>query len=333
MREGVGIVNAERDGGGRASGDRQLRGINCMIEAGRRDVSPGGAGRHSGAVSFAKAAQTDFMELIVFDLDGTLLNRHSALSRATRDTLRQLAERGVAYTVATGRTLHAARSLLAGSEFRLPHIYKNGVMIWQPATGRYSHSNLLTMSEIGSVLEAFMGQSVSPFIFTVAPGDRHGVYHLPLQTRAEHRLAAHLAKREGMALFPVAELPGDADITNISALGPRHAIEQVVRHIGAEDHLVAYSGSAIEGEQLYWIDIHHSDASKGSAIAELKKDLGFSRVICFGDSDNDLSMFALADESYAPSNAKDSVKAVATAVIGHHDEDGIAEFLRRRFSL
>jgi Cof subfamily protein (haloacid dehalogenase superfamily) len=273
------------------------------------------------------------MELIVFDLDGTLLNRHSALSATTRDTLRQLAKRGVAYTVATGRTLHAARSLLEGSEFKLPHIYKNGVMIWQPATGQYSHSNLLNMAEIACVLAAFMDQSVTPFIFTVAPGDRHGVYHLPLQTRAERRLAAHLVKIEGLEIFPVAELPCDADITNISALGARQAIDQVAQRISGETHLVAYSGSAIEGEQLHWIDIHHSDASKGSAIAELKQDLGVSRVICFGDSDNDLSMFELADECYAPSNAKDSVKALATAIIGHHDEDGIAQFLRERFHL
>ena len=56
-------------------------------------------------------------------------------------------------------------------------------------------------------------------------------------------------------------------------------------------------------------------------------------VLCFGDSDNDLSMFAVADESYAPSNAREEVRAAATAVIGHHDEDGISEFLRQRFKL
>ena len=48
------------------------------------------------------------MELIVFDLDGTLLNRQSQISAFTRDTLRGLAERGIAYTVATGRALHGA---------------------------------------------------------------------------------------------------------------------------------------------------------------------------------------------------------------------------------
>ena len=69
------------------------------------------------------------MELVVFDLDGTLLNRDSALSGRTAETLRRLAERGIAYTVATGRMLHGSRELLEGHGFRLPLVLKNGVMI------------------------------------------------------------------------------------------------------------------------------------------------------------------------------------------------------------
>ena len=71
----------------------------------------------------------------------------------------------------------------------------------------------------------------------------------------------------------------------------------------------------------------------GAAVASLRNQLGAERVVCFGDSDNDLSMFELADESYAPDNAADHVKSAATCVIGHHDEDGIARFLRERFDL
>jgi hydroxymethylpyrimidine pyrophosphatase-like HAD family hydrolase len=96
---------------------------------------------------------------------------------------------------------------------------------------------------------------------------------------------------------------------------------------------VAYSGIAFEGEQWRWLDVHHSDASKGGAIESLKALLGIESVICFGDSDNDLSMFAAADECYAPANANDRIKSAATAVIGHHDEEGIAHFLRERFAL
>ena len=136
-----------------------------------------------------------------------------------------------------------------------------------------------------------------------------------------------------MALVPLQELPAEAGISNISALGSQTAIDSVVQLVDEEDHLIAYAGNALEGEDLCWIDVHHSASSKGNAISTLKHELGYSKVICFGDSDNDLSMFAMADESYAPSNAKDAVKAAATAVIGHHDEDGISRFLRDRFSL
>jgi hydroxymethylpyrimidine pyrophosphatase-like HAD family hydrolase len=44
-------------------------------------------------------------------------------------------------------------------------------------------------------------------------------------------------------------------------------------------------------------------------------------------------MFEAADESYAPANANERIKDAATAVIGHHDEEGIAHFLRQRFDL
>lgn len=273
------------------------------------------------------------MELIVFDLDGTLLNGSSEVSSHTRETLKLLRQRGIAYTVATGRTLHAARDLLHGHGFTLPHIYKNGVVIWRPQSDGYSHSNLLTNPEIRAVVEACGKVGVSPFIFTLEPGNRHAVYHPPLSSDAEHRLATLFSRDRGLAVLPVAEMPAVASITNVSALGPREAIEYVTQRVQSEDHLVAYAGAALEGNGLVWVDIHHSAASKGVAVAQLKQDLGVSRVICFGDSDNDLSMFAVADESYAPINARDDVRAAATAVIGHHDEDGISWFLRERFDL
>jgi len=273
------------------------------------------------------------MELIVFDLDGTLLNKSAVISDFTRETLRRLGEHGIAYTVATGRTLHASRLLLDGHGFHLPQVYKNGVMIWRPDIGAFSHENYLTLTEVAHVLEAVLGEGVTPFIFTVEPGNRHAIYHPPLQTDVERRLAADFASRNDIAVLPAALMPADAEITNISALGAPAAIHAIERRIAAEPHLVAYAGAALEGAEFRWIDIHHSNASKGAAVEVLRESLGATRVLCFGDSDNDLSMFARADECYAPENALPEVKAAATAVIGHHDEDGVARFLRRRFGL
>ncbi len=146
-------------------------------------------------------------------------------------------------------------------------------------------------------------------------------------------MTREFSKRADLAVLPAEQLPAGMDIANISALGPAEAVDAIALMVAPEPGLVAYNGTALEGAELKWIDIHHSDASKGSAVTLLRKQLGVSKVLCFGDSDNDLSMFALADECYAPDNAKAEVKAVASAVIGHHDEDGIARFLRQRFAL
>ena len=273
------------------------------------------------------------MELVVFDLDGTLLNRASAISEYTSETLKLLSEREIAYTVATGRTLHGARAILDGHRFQLPQAYKNGVMIWHPEKARFSSSATLTKSELQNVVGACISQGVTPFVFTLDKGDESTVYHPPLLTDIERELIQSFGIEEHIRVCALEELPSNATITHVNSIGDSEAINSVLDSVSDEPHLVAYSGLALEGQPWRWLDVHHSDASKGGAIKMMKELLGIERVICFGDSDNDLSMFREADECYAPANANDMIKSAATAVIGHHDDEGIARFLRERFAL
>ncbi len=273
------------------------------------------------------------MELVVFDLDGTLLNRSSVISGYTSETLKLLTDRGIAYTVATGRTLHGARAILDGHQFELPQAYKNGVLIWHPEKRRFSSGATLTPDELENVVRACVGAGITPFVFTLDDDDRSSVYHSPLVTDIERELSRSIGIEETIRVCALDELSADATITHVNAIGASEAIDAVLKSVNDEPHLVAYSGIALEGEQWRWLDVHHSDASKGGAIQTMKELLGLERVICFGDSDNDLSMFEAADESYAPANANDRIKSAASAVIGHHDDEGIARFLRERFEL
>ena len=273
------------------------------------------------------------MDLVVFDLDGTLLNRASEISDYTSETLKLLSRHEIAYTVATGRTLHGARAILDGHHFPLPQAYKNGVMIWNPDTRRFSSGATLTPAELDNVVQACITAAVTPFVFTLDEDDESTVYHPPLLTDIERDLIRNIGVEEPVRVRALDELSPEATVTHVNAIGASEAIRAVLRSVNDEPHLVAYSGIAFEGEQWRWLDVHHSDASKGGAIELMKSLLGFERVICFGDSDNDLSMFEAADESYAPENANDRIKSAATAVIGHHDDEGIARFLRKRFAL
>ena len=273
------------------------------------------------------------MELVVFDLDGTLLNSSSSISDYTSKTLKLLSERGIAYTVATGRTLHGAREVLNGHQFMLPQAYKNGVMIWHPDTEKLSSESLLTADELDNVVRACVTHGVSPFVFALGEDNGTAVYHPPTLTDIEKKLIRNLGIEETVDVRPLDTLGPDAAITHVNSIGDGDVINAVLQDVSSEPHLVAYSGVALEGQQWRWIDIHHSDASKGRAIRQMKNLLGLERVICFGDSDNDLSMFEAADESYAPANANEAIRMAATEVIGHHDEEGIAKFLRERFGL
>jgi len=273
------------------------------------------------------------MELIVFDLDGTLLNRQSAISDYTSETLQLLSQREIAYTVATGRTLHGARAILEGHYFPLPQAYKNGVMIWHPQQQKFSSSTTLTAGELENVVQACIQKGLTPFVFTLDESDNTTVYHPLLRAEADLELVRVLGLDGHVTMRALDELPADAAVTHINSIGAPNAVKAVVQSVEDEAHLVAYSGLAREGAEWHWLDVHHSDASKGGAIRTLKELLGLERVICFGDSDNDLSMFETADEAYAPANANDAIKSAATAVIGHHDEEGIARFLRERFAL
>jgi hypothetical protein len=294
-------------------------------------ASPGPSGETSRWHFFLQGVI--LMELIVFDLDGTLLDRKSEISRYTSETLERLSARNIAYTVATGRTLHGAKSILQGHRFHLPQVFKNGVMVWHPQQQRYSSSTTLTPRELDNVVAACGDQQVTPFIFTLDEDHGSTVYHPELRTDADFELVRVLGVESDMRMRSIDELPADANVTHINSIGAAGAIEAVLRSVDDEAHLVAYSGIAHEGAAWHWLDLHHSDASKGGALLMLKELLGFERVICFGDSDNDQSMFEIADECYAPANANDAIKAAASAVIGHHDEEGIARFLRERFDL
>lgn len=278
-------------------------------------------------------AETILMDLIFFDLDGTLLNDASEISSFTKETLALLSEKNIAYTVATGRTMLSAQSIIDGHDFALPQIYNNGVTVWDPKIQELKLENLLSNAETSAIISCVLGQGITPFVNVIDERHQHSIFHADTRHDVETKLVKKYFSRTKAHILPLEALPTDSQVTNISMIGASETINQIYLSLSTYPGLVTYSGPALEGKQYSWMDVHHRLANKGTAVSNLKKQLGAKNIICFGDSDNDLSMFALADESYAPKNARDEIKKSASAVIGHNHKDGIAHFLRERFSL
>ncbi|MFQ3188996.1 MAG: Cof subfamily protein (haloacid dehalogenase superfamily) [Paraglaciecola sp.] len=272
------------------------------------------------------------MDLIFFDLDGTLLNDASEISPFTKETLILLSEKNIAYTLATGRTMLSAQRILDGNEFELPQIYNNGVTIWDPKVQKITLENLLDNAEISTVIDIGIAQGITPFV-NVIDNHNHFIFHGETRHDVEKELVYKYFSSTKAKLLPLEALPVNGQVTNISMIGFADTIKKIWLELNTHPNLIAYSGPAQEGNNFWWLDVHHRNANKGTAVINLKKKLGASNVICFGDGDNDLSMFALADESYAPENAQAKVKRSASAIIGNNHKDGIAHFLHERFSL
>ncbi len=272
------------------------------------------------------------MQLIFFDLDGTLLNDASEISVFTRETLYLLSESNIAYTVATGRSRLSAQGIIDRHDFGLPQIYNNGVTVWDPKIQQFTFENLLNSTEILTVIDTAVSQGITPFVHAIE-NHRHLIFHATPRHDVEKELIEKYFSGIKVRLLPLEALSANSQVTNISMIGVAATINEMWRKFNTHENLIAYSGAALEGKQFVWMDVHNCRASKGAAVTNLKNQLGATSIMCFGDSDNDLSMFALADESYAPENAKAEIKNSASAVIGSNHEDGIAHFLRERFSL
>lgn len=57
-------------------------------------------------------------------------------------------------------------------------------------------------------------------------------------------------------------------------------------------------------------------------------DIKPSETIVFGDNQNDIEMFSLAERSYAVANARDEVKKAASHECESYDKEGVLSVLR-----
>jgi Cof subfamily protein (haloacid dehalogenase superfamily) len=276
------------------------------------------------------------MDFIFFDLDGTLLNSHSRLSDYTKETLQLLDANEIAYTVATGRSLTSARQILNHHPLAFTQIYNNGATLWHPLEDELVFNHTLLPSEIEAILLLADTYQLTPFVSaveTALPKPTHFIFHSQPKYPIEQQWLDYCDTKHDVTLRPLATLGADIIVTNISMIGQANKVQALFDQVNAIDELIAYSGPTRETEDNQWIDIHHQLANKGSAIEQVKAQYDSPNIICFGDNSNDVTMFDMADECYAPANAIDEIKGRATKVIGHHNEDGVARFLRQRFSL
>lgn len=265
--------------------------------------------------------------LFVSDLDGTLLRSEQKVSDYTIDVINKMTERGYLFSYATARSLLTAQKVTKGLEAKIPVIVYNGAFTMD--NQNYEILDATYMPEtILEVLEELMAHDIYPIVYAMIDGEeKYSVW----ETRASKAAMEFVHSRNDIRqrLVSSREELLRGNIFYITCIDDEKRLAPFYEKYKDEYHCV-FQKDIYSGEQ--WLEFMPKAATKASAIDRLKQKLGCDYVIAFGDGLNDMEMFEHADEAYAVMNADPQLKAVATAVIGGNNEDGVAHYIEERIS-
>lgn len=262
--------------------------------------------------------------LYISDLDGTLLRSDKRLSSFTAETLNRLVGRGMLFSYATSRSYYTASLVTEGFTAQIPTINHNGAFIFENGTGKMLLSNAFSSEDSFRILRLLTEAGIYPIVYARCEAEERFSYAV---TRVNDGIRRYLDMHRGDPREkPVNETEtlSNGMIIRFLCIDAPDRLEPLY-NILKSLHKCIYGREMYSGD--YWLEIFPNESTKANAILALKKMVGCDRVVCFGDGKNDLSMFAIADECYAMANAEPELKAIATAVIGHHDDDAVAKWL------
>lgn len=268
----------------------------------------------------------------VTDLDGTLLRNAAFLSDYSRDTLNRLIEEGLAFTAASARSIFSMQGVLQGLRLRLPVIEFNGAYITELESGRHLVVNAIERDILEDLYAAIQEAGCAPFIMTY-DGERDYLYY-------------HEPTHEGMVDYMQGRIEaGDKRLTPVgdiaAMLGQQVVCLNVVDRpevLGELEvalrrrypkHLEIHLFENIYLPGWYWLMIQEKTAAKDRAIQTLMEGwhLQGHELVVFGDNDNDIAMFRIADRAIAVGNAIEALKEHATEVIEENETDSVVRYI------
>lgn len=259
--------------------------------------------------------------LLVSDMDGTLLNSKSQISRENQVALEYFTSHGGLFTIATGRMEMTLRKYLPLLPINVPGILYNGAVIYDFATERILWETCLA-EEIGQVIRELIVLFPGLGIEVFQGGE---VYFLQENQETKKHIA-----REG--LFPLTTLVDQVPVPWFKVI----LVWEPEKLVAVESYLAAHHHffRTVYSEPQF-LEILSPEASKGHALQKLIQIIGREdlKVVAMGDNLNDLEMIETAALGIAVANAHPDLKKAARFHYGHHDAHAVAEvvdYLKRK---
>ena len=268
------------------------------------------------------------IQLIAFDLDGTVLDSLKRLSGRNRAALKACAEKGIVLVPATGRAAAGISPAIRDIPGVRYGITTNGGTITDLKTGE-----ILDRQTISGEKALRLMKVISRY---------HAMYDPYINGRGitQPEFYDHM---DEFGLTPVIQemVRATRDVVpNIQDYVKQTGAEVEKINIYLADlkdreplqrELEQEEGLSITSSLYNNLEVNDAKATKGQALKRLADYLNIpmEAVMAFGDGGNDLSMIQAAGTGVAMANGLETVKAAADYITLDNDQDGVADAIEK----
>ena len=253
----------------------------------------------------------DKVELLLFDLDGTLLRSDKTISAAVLAVLRDCRRQGLPIGICTARG--EQNSLVFLRELQPDFLIVSGGALIK-AGGQCIYEAAFSAEETRQMIQAAREICGAECQITVDTAAAH-YWNYKVDP------ASFEKNWSGSVYTDFSDFRQDALKLCVEIFEAEQA-EKLKKALPETD--------SIRFSDSFWYKFTKKDVTKETAILKLCAASGIlpDNIIAFGDDLADIGMLRLAGVGVAMGNALTEVKQAADIVIGSNDEDGIADYLR-----
>lgn len=261
------------------------------------------------------------IRLIITDIDGTLgPDGTSEVPKRLLELIPLLKQKGILFAAASGRQLTSLRNLFKDVLNDVIFIAENGAyVVCRDTCMSVSYMKRNLVEELTADLRSFEGQRAfltasTPEAIYVENEDEVFLDFLINGYKNNTKVVADVLKLES----PIIKMSLYRE-NGIGSIGSDILIPKW------RDKLKSVMAGTM------WVDFMDLSVDKGYAVGKIQDITGIlpSECICFGDNENDCSMFQKVGISYAVENALPIVKQMADKVIDDYTKNGVIKVLEK----
>ncbi|WP_053220377.1 Cof-type HAD-IIB family hydrolase [Virgibacillus senegalensis] len=265
--------------------------------------------------------------LIALDLDGTLLTDNKVISEKNKNVIMQAKQAGHIVVISTGRPHRASIDYYHELQLDTPMVNFNGALIHHPLDDKWDavHSPLPNRTA-KAIIQTCYDLEVNNIMAEV--GD-----DVFLDQYDEELMEIFHTDQANPVTVGSLKNTLDEDPTSLLIHPQEDHIQALRSHL--DDKHAAVIEHRKWGAPWHVIEIVRKGLNKAVGLDKIAHyyDIPQSRIIAFGDEDNDLEMIEYAGVGVAMGNGIDELKELANYVADTNEADGIGSFLEEYLQL